>query len=173
MSVLDLRPSDVFVDLGSGDGSVVRAVAARSGCAAVGVEASADLVIASRRVPPVVGSGPVVFLHELVGRRPLSGATAVFAWLLPSALPLIDSMVSEALPLGGLRAVAVVGPVEGLRPVGSYREVGRVSSSRVPRGDLSAGPPAGGYSGVGRPGSEPSTEPLHVARFETFSALGA
>ena len=78
VSVLDLRPSDVFVDLGSGDGSMVRAVAARSGCAAVGVEASADLVIAARRVPPVVGSGPVVFLHELVGRRALSGATAVF-----------------------------------------------------------------------------------------------
>lgn len=45
VDAVGIRRGDVFVDLGSGDGSVVNGVVARVGCCGVGIEASGDLVV--------------------------------------------------------------------------------------------------------------------------------
>ena len=66
---------DVFVDLGSGDGSVVMAVSSMTGCVGVGVEVSVPLVRLARATAVSSSVGPRaadrnnrnVFLHELIG----------------------------------------------------------------------------------------------------------
>ncbi len=103
---LSIVDRDVFVDLGSGDGSLVIDVARCSGCRGVGVDASADLVGRSRRA--AAGLDRVRFLHELIGVRGLAGATVVFAWLLPPAFPVVSGLVAGAAA-GSLRAFASVG----------------------------------------------------------------
>ena len=66
-------PDDVFVDLGSGDGSVVLDVVGRTGCVGVGIEAASDLVALSVRSAGRLSAGRAIFLHELIGSRGLSG----------------------------------------------------------------------------------------------------
>lgn len=138
----EIGPDDVFVDLGSGDGSVVTDVVRRTGCVGVGIEAASDLVAVSTsrvgELPADVG-WRVVFLHELIGSRGLVGATVVFTWLLEPAAELVSAVVRDALPAGGLRVVLAagqLGPALGLRPM---EVVGRLRSDFVKR-------PAGGLS---------------------------
>ena len=122
---------DVFVDLGSGDGSVVKAVSSMAGCVGVGVEVSASLVRLARGAAAPVGTRGVprtVFLHELIGARGLAGATVVYVWLLGGGLEVVVGLIAEAVSVGSVRAVVVVGDVVGFGPLGVFREVGLVSA---------------------------------------------
>ena len=135
VSELAIGPADVFVDLGSGDGSFVRAVAERSGCRAVGVEASGSLVVSSRRRVAADQRARVSFLHELIGARALSGATIVYVWLLAGYPDFVRRALSGALRSGSLRAVVLVGPriadrwIDGLA---SFVEVGSIRPLPLP-----------------------------------------
>ena len=165
VDALSVSSGDLFVDLGSGDGRVVLGVAARSGCCAVGVEASAPLVLCSRRAlrfpaPPVRVGGclrrRVSFLHEVIGARGFGGASILFAWLLPSAFPLVASIVEDARRAGPLRVFVVVGALSGWPSEWEFERIGSVGVSvpefdwvpcgsvRVPR-LLGSGRPAGVY----------------------------
>ena len=147
-------PADVFVDLGSGDGSLVRAVAERSGCRAVGVEASGSLVLSSRRARPAPHRGRVSFLHELIGARALSGATVVYVWLLAGYPDFVRRALRGAVRSASLRAVVLVGPRLAdpwLDGVASFVDVGSIRP--VP------------LSGVDPDPSDPG-EPVRVARFD-------
>ncbi len=130
---------DVFVDLGSGDGSVVMAVSSMTGCVGVGVEVSVPLVRLARAkaVSSSVGRRGVdrndrnnrtVFLHELIGARGLAGATVVYVWLLGGGLDVVVGLIAEAVALGSVRAVVTVGDVAGFESLGVFREVGLVSA---------------------------------------------
>ena len=66
-------PDDVFVDLGSGDGSVVLDVVERTGCVGVGIEAASDLVALSVPRATRLSGGRAVFLQEVIGSRGLGG----------------------------------------------------------------------------------------------------
>ena len=137
---LGVGPRDVFVDLGSGDGSVVAGVVSASGCFGVGVEASAALAGRSLELAAAEGLGlRVLFLHELIGCRGLVGATVVFTWLL-SGGDLVGGLVDEAVSSGSVRAFVVAGELDGLEGLGPFREVGSVSVFDG-RGELSGSVP--------------------------------
>ena len=126
---VDVRKGDVFVDLGSGDGVVVNGVVERSGCFGVGVEASSALVGCAWADALTRGVGDrVVFLHELIGARGLSGATVVYVWLLPGGVELVVDLIRNAVGSGSVRAVVSVGDVAGLGGLGRFEEIGRVAS---------------------------------------------
>lgn len=110
IEILGLGSTDVFVDLGSGDGSLVVSVAERSGCRAVGVEAAGSLIRSSRRSLPRACRHRVSFLHELVGARTLSGATVVYVWLLAGYPAFVQRAIRGAVRSGSLRALVMVGP---------------------------------------------------------------
>ena len=136
---LSIGRGDVFVDLGSGDGSLVIDVARCSGCRGVGVEASAELVGRSRRAAE--GLDRVRFFHEVIGLRGLAGATVVFAWLLPSAFPLVSELVAggSAPSLRAFASVGLSGPVSSDMGLGG-RPAGRSGDSHRPAPDVA---PAG------------------------------
>ena len=120
-------PEDLLVDLGSGDGRVLAAVASRTGCSGVGIEASARLVQSARVIAGECGVGDrVVFFHELIGWRGLGGATVVYAWLLPGVTGLLLGLAREALALGALRAVVLVGEAGELEGLGPVEVIGEV-----------------------------------------------
>ena len=71
-----ISADDVFVDLGPGEGSLVRRVAERSGCRGVAIEAAGRLVLVGRPSPPrsrggrvAVGVGAVVWGSAARRRR--------------------------------------------------------------------------------------------------------
>ena len=136
VGALELGPRDLFVDLGSGDGSVVLGVASRTGCRGVGIEAAADLVgeAVAARDRAGIDSSQVVFLHELIGCRGLVGATVIYSWLLPPAAPMVATLVRDAARSGSLRAAVLVGGL--LESIGSGDSIGRVTADamRGPRG---------------------------------------
>ena len=81
--LLALRPDDVFVDFGCGDGRLVAAATGRCRLA-VGVELDPMLVVAARR--RLRGSrGAWRILHEPLGWTPMCGATCGVLHLLPVA----------------------------------------------------------------------------------------
>ena len=125
-----------MVDLGSGDGRALVELALRTGCRAIGVEASGQLVARSRALSRASGvADRVVFLHELIGLRGLRGASLVYCWLLPGSAELVKALVGEVLAAGGdlLRGLVVVGEsaISVLSALASW-------SARFPIRDVSA-----------------------------------
>lgn len=126
-----VRRRDVFVDLGSGDGSVVVDVVNRTGCFGVGIEAAGDLVDASYSLAGGVRS-KVLFLQESVGARGLGGATVVYSWLLEPAAAVVRPLLLDAVRQGSLRAAFLVGDLgKAVGLDGEYggEVVGRVRST--------------------------------------------
>ena len=119
-------PDDVFVDLGSGDGSVVLDVVERTGCVGVGIEAASDLVALSVPRAARLSGGRAVFLQEVIGSRGLGGVTVLFCWLLPSAAGVVQALIEDALPSGVLRTLIAVGPLGSEFSIGPSEVVGRV-----------------------------------------------
>ena len=121
--------SDLVVDLGSGDGRVLVRLAVRTGCRAIGVEASARLVARSRALSRAAGvAGRVVFLHELIELRGLRGASVVYCWLLPGSAELVKGLVGEVLAGGGdlLRGLVIVGDLGDLGSLGVGEVIGEI-----------------------------------------------
>ena len=52
----------------------------------------------------------------------------VYVWLLGGGLEVVVGLIAEAISLGSVRAVVVVGDVAGFEPLGVFREVGLVSA---------------------------------------------
>lgn len=153
MDGVGIGPGDLFVDLGSGDGSLVASVAERSGCRAVGVEAAGSLVRTSRRSLSPAARRRVSFLHELVGARSLSSATVVYVWLLAGYPAFVHRAVRGAVRSGSLRALVMVGPVVpdvALDEYGPFVDVGVMRPLPLP--------------GVAVDSLE-TPEPVRVARF--------
>ena len=130
--------SDLVVDLGSGNGCVLVELALRTGCRAIGVEASGQLVARSRAFSRAAGvADRVVFLHELIGLRGLRGASVVYVWLLPGSAELVKALVGEVLAAGGdlLRGLVVVGEIGDLRSLGSAELIGEIPDQGRIRSD--------------------------------------
>ena len=126
VSAAAVGPDDVFVDLGSGDGSVVLDVVERTGCVGVGIEAASDLVALSVPRAARLSGGRAVFLQEVIGSRALGGGTVLYCWLLPSAAGVVQALIEDALPSGALRTLIAVGPLGSEISIGPTEVVGRV-----------------------------------------------
>src|SRR5688572_29686160 len=84
LDMAKVAPSDVVMDLGSGDGRTV-ITAAKRGATAIGVEFNADMVALSRVNAEKEGvSGRATFIQGDLFAQDLSKATVITMFLLPS-----------------------------------------------------------------------------------------
>jgi hypothetical protein len=84
LDMAELRPDDVLVDLGSGDGRTV-ITAARRGTPSLGIEYNPDLVALSKQAAEKEGvADKARFIHGDIFKTDFSQATVVTLFLLPS-----------------------------------------------------------------------------------------
>jgi SAM-dependent methyltransferase len=84
LAMADVRPSDLVVDLGSGDGKIAIAAARERGARARGLEFNPDLVALSKRRAQQAGvAHRVQFLEADIFKSDFSDATVVTMYLLP------------------------------------------------------------------------------------------
>jgi SAM-dependent methyltransferase len=106
LRLADVKPGDLVVDLGSGDGRVVIAAARDYGARGLGIEIDAELVALSRRNAERSGvSDRVEFRRGDVLAADLSGASVVTLYLLPALVARLQpKLFAELAP--GARIVA-------------------------------------------------------------------
>jgi len=114
-----VRPGEVFYELGSGDGRVVRA-AARAEARAIGIEQSGVLIWWSRLLTRGVGvpSGHLAarFIHASFFKVDLSAADTVFCYLLPTLMERLKSKLERELKPGA-RVISYAFKMPGWTPV--------------------------------------------------------
>lgn len=111
-----LKKSEVFYELGCGDGRLVKAAAVR-GAHAVGYELNPLLwLIAKVRCAGVPGA--TVRLANL-WKIDLSSADVVMAFLVPRTMPRLDKKAAHELPPKA-RLVSYVFPIVGKKPVAKH-----------------------------------------------------
>lgn len=123
-----LKPGEVFYELGSGDGRIVR-MAAEQGARAIGIEKSISLIWWSRLRTVILRSknlsagrqvshecaARIHFLHASICDVDLSSANVVFCYLLPGIMPrLKDKFEKELKP--GTRVISYAFPIPGWTP---------------------------------------------------------
>jgi len=112
LSFLSLTSSDVLFDLGCGDGRLLLAAARGTpGLRCVGVEY--DRVYYDRAVSACEGAEGVEIIHGDVVNVDLSSATAVFVYLVPNGLKLVEEKLRGVLERGG-RIVSYMFSVPGV-----------------------------------------------------------
>ncbi len=130
--VIKIRPGEVFYDLGSGDGRVVRE-AARRGAKATGFERAWSLVLWSRFVWWVVNlfrkrgkniqksaTGQAIFVSGNYLKADLSKADTIFCYLLPKAMVgLKEKFERELKP--GTRVVSRAFKIHDWTPVERFQ----------------------------------------------------
>ena len=101
----DVGPDDYVIDLGSGDGRIVRTAALVLGARGMGVEIQDDLVRLSNEMARQEGIGDRVrFVTQDLFRTDISPATVVTIYLLPHTVNLLkDKLLGELRP--GARVV--------------------------------------------------------------------
>jgi len=101
----EIKPGENIIDLGSGDGRLVR-LAAKKGANATGLEINPFLVIYSTLFSSLFRySGSVRFISSNFWTSPLNGADVVFVYLLPWKMKrLEDKLLHELAP--GARVVS-------------------------------------------------------------------
>jgi ubiquinone/menaquinone biosynthesis C-methylase UbiE len=116
LKLVEIRPTDVVYDLGSGDGRFVIAAAKRHGARGVGVELNGDLVVYSRVQAERDGvADRVSFVEGDVLKADVREATVVTMYLLPRlAVQLVPKLRAELA--AGTRIVAHDYALEPWRP---------------------------------------------------------
>jgi precorrin-6B methylase 2 len=109
-------PGDFVVDLGSGDGRIVIAAAAKFGARGLGVDIDGDLIAQSRRNAQAAGVGDRAAFEKCDAlQADLSRATVVTLYLLPWLVDALQpKLMGELKP--GARIVAHAFPMKGWRP---------------------------------------------------------
>jgi hypothetical protein len=102
----NVGPDDYLVDLGSGDGKIVRTAAKVFGARGLGVEIQEPLVVLSNALAKQEGTADrVKFVRQDLFKTDLSQATVVTIYLLPDTVNLLkDKLLGELRP--GARVVA-------------------------------------------------------------------
>jgi precorrin-6B methylase 2 len=109
-------PSDVVVDLGSGDGRIVIAAARKFGARAIGIELDPPLVRKSREAAAAAGvAGRATFVEGNVLFADISQATVVTIYLLPGLINQLQPRFLEEL-LPGTRVVSHAFAMTGWQP---------------------------------------------------------
>jgi len=102
----EVGPNDYLIDLGSGDGRIVRTAALVFGARGLGVEIQEPLVALSNELATREGTADrVKFVRQDLFRTDLSPATVVTLYLLPETVNLLkDKLLDELRP--GARVVS-------------------------------------------------------------------
>jgi precorrin-6B methylase 2 len=116
LAVAGVKPGDVLVDLGSGDGRIVNTAAKRYGIRAVGIEIIPELVEQSEKAARDLGvSDKVRFIQWDLFAQDLREATIVTAFLTPGVnLRLRPKLLRELKP--GARVVTHTFPIGNWEP---------------------------------------------------------
>jgi protein-L-isoaspartate O-methyltransferase len=135
LALAETGTRDTVIDLGSGDGRIVIAAAARFGARGLGVELDERLVRASRENARRAGVAErVEFLHGDVLRADLSPATVVTIYLLASLMERLQpKLLGELAP--GTRIVSHAFQMRGWRP--DRQETVRLTQRHPMQGDTS------------------------------------
>lgn len=129
-------PSDLVVDLGSGDGRIVIAAAREFGARALGIELDSDLVEKSRENARTAGVGErVSFVQGDVLRTDFSQASVVTVYLLPQLINQLQPRFLDGLR-PGTRIVSHAFAMTGWKP--DRTETMRVSAEHRGQGGSSA-----------------------------------
>lgn len=104
MQRLNLSESDVFYDLGSGDGRVAIHAAVKTGCTAVGYEISPIKVVFAKVAARIFGvSDKVAFHWKRLEKADLTKADAIFCSLSPKLMKKLkvkfDREVKDGVPI--------------------------------------------------------------------------
>jgi SAM-dependent methyltransferase len=114
LDMAELRPTDVVVDLGSGDGRTVIA-AAKRGARARGVEFNPDMVALSRRLAQEAGvADKATFVEGDMYAADVSDASVLALFLLPHNLDRLGKTFLALAP--GTRIVVNTYPISGWVP---------------------------------------------------------
>ncbi len=98
--LLKIKPSDVFVDLGSGDGRLLL-LAAKQGARVIGWEINPFLVLYSKIRLIIAGfSGQSHVYWGDYRKANLTDATALFIYALPTFMPALEEKLSRELQSG-------------------------------------------------------------------------
>ena len=125
LALADVGPRDFLIDLGSGDGRLVIAAAARHGARGLGVDIDGRLVdLAQRNAAREGVTDRVAFREQDLFHADLRDATVVTIYLLPSIMDRVAAKLRAELK-AGTRVVAHDFPLPGWR-------VERVQSFDVP-----------------------------------------
>jgi len=137
LELAGIRPDELVVDLGSGDGSLVREAASR-GARAVGIEVNPFLVYYSRwRIKRSGLAEKAQIIHGDLRRYPLQEADALFVYLLPKTLlKLKEKFIKELKP--GARIISNGFPIPGWHPQLSKNGVFRYSVPKLDETSSSA-----------------------------------
>lgn len=102
----NIGPNDYVIDLGSGDGKIVRTAAAVFGARGLGVEIQEPLVALSNELAKKEGTAERVrFIRQDLFKTDLSPATVVTMYLLPHTVNMLkDKLLAELRP--GARVVS-------------------------------------------------------------------
>ena len=116
LKLAGVGPQDFVIDLGSGDGRIVRTAALVFGARGMGVEIKDDLVRQANADAKREGIGErVKFVHADLFKTDLSSATVVTMYLLPDTVNLLrDKLLAELRP--GARVISHDYPLSGWVP---------------------------------------------------------
>lgn len=113
--VAEVQPQEIFYDLGSGDGRVVRA-AARLGARATGLEQSSALVWWSR----LLARGCGIFVMGNYLKEDLRGADVIFCYLMPGAMEKLKEKFERELKPGA-RVISRAFKIPGWTPTQRFQ----------------------------------------------------
>ena len=118
LDLADVGPTDTLVDLGCGDGRILRHAVQQRGCRGVGVESDPELVAEARRLADADGLGERLTIVEgdAAGRLPEAAAEGtVFFLFIPSyAVPSVATSVVEQARAGARLVVHEQHPLPDL-----------------------------------------------------------
>lgn len=103
---LKVKGSDVFVDLGSGDGRVVRSAAQILNIPSIGVEINPFLVAYSQIVSRLKKDYQAQFVLQNLYNFPLANKTIIFMYLYPKTVKNLSEKIQKEC-LKGTRVVSV------------------------------------------------------------------
>jgi precorrin-6B methylase 2 len=125
LELAQVTDRDTVYDLGSGDGRIVIAAAARYGCRAVGIEFDAALVARSEEAARAAGvADRARFLRADFFHSDLGAATVVTMYLSPRVNRRLGPILLEQLA-PGTRVVSHRYPIDGWEPARRIRVEGR------------------------------------------------
>lgn len=128
LEILELKPGQVLMELGSGDGRNLVKAALKYGCRGIGYEIQEQLVKESLRRVEEVGVGHLVkIVHDTFMNADISQADALFLFLSNKANAALEpKILAEGRP--GLKIVSNFWKLPSLEPIRVETPIDRFSS---------------------------------------------
>ena len=124
LKLADIKPGEVFYDLGCGDGRLITE-AARHGAVAVGFDISLMSYLMARSRVALERSGAKVIFKNFF-RADLSKADIVYLFLTPPAMPKVKKKLVSELKKGA-KVISYAFTIPGLEPAAIDKPTGRQS----------------------------------------------